>query len=56
MSESVFLKAQFEIINDLFIFAELWHTNVHGVAMKDYTAPFYYGKTNTITLGINAGF
>lgn len=56
ISESIFLKAQFEVINDLFIFAELWHTSVSGISMKDYTAPFYYGKTNTITLGLNAGF
>jgi hypothetical protein len=55
-NRSLFFKAQFEIINDLFVFAEYWNTNIDGLSMTQYTAPFYYNKTNTITVGLNAGF
>ncbi|HXB40167.1 MAG TPA: hypothetical protein VNZ49_06465 [Bacteroidia bacterium] len=55
-NQSAFIKAQYEIINDLFIFAEYWQSNIDGISTNQYTAPFYYGKTNTITLGLNAGF
>lgn len=55
-SQSVFVKAQWEIINDLFIFAEFWNTTIDEISTSTYTAPFYYGKTNTITVGLNAGF
>jgi hypothetical protein len=55
-NRSVFLKAQFEIINDLFVFVEYWSTKIDGLSMAQYTSPFYYNKTNTITVGLNAGF
>jgi hypothetical protein len=49
-------RAQFEIINDLFVFAGLQSSAIDGLHMSSYTAPFYYGNTTTLNFGLNAGF
>jgi len=55
-SDMVNLKVNYEIINDLFIFAEGSYRNVSGIIAPFYTAPFYYGTTQTINVGLHAGF
>jgi hypothetical protein len=63
MSDMISLRANYEIINDLFIFAEGSYRKVSGINVPDYVAPFYYGtgsfnngSTKTINVGLNAGF
>jgi hypothetical protein len=62
-SDMINLRANYEIINDLFIFAEGSYRKVSGINVPDYVAPFYYGtgafnkgSTQTINVGLNAGF
>lgn len=55
-SNSIYLKAQYEIINDAFIFAEANIMKTDGIMQPTYSPAFYYGNTNTITFGLNAGF
>lgn len=53
---SLLAKVQYEIINDVFVFGSVLVSKVDGLLATQYTAPFYQGNTNTITVGINAGF
>jgi len=55
-SQIVSFRAQYEVINDLFIFASYNVSNISGNMMTTYTPQFYYGNTTTINVGINAGF
>jgi len=55
-NSSAVARLQFEIINDLFVFGGVQLSNIGGLEMNKYTAPFYYGNTTTINFGINAGF
>lgn len=55
-SEELSLKLNYEIINDLHFFAEGSYRKVSGIIAPVYAAPFYYGTTQTIHLGIAAGF
>lgn len=56
MKNATSLKVNYEIINDLFIFAEGTYSDVSGLMSEQYTPDFYRGKTKTISLGLNAGF
>ncbi len=56
MKNATSLKVNYEIINDLFIFAEGTYSDVSGIMTTQYTPDFYTGKTKTISLGLNAGF
>jgi hypothetical protein len=55
-SQMLTLKAQYEIINDLFFFVSGTIGSVSGVDKDIYTPAFYQGNTNTINIGLNAGF
>lgn len=62
-SDMVNLRLNYEIINDLFVFAEGSYRNVSGINVPNYVAPFYYGSgayangsTQTINLGLHGGF
>lgn len=56
MNQTVSLRAQYEVINDLFVFASCNVSTISGNAMQQYTPVFYYNNTNTISVGLNAGF
>jgi len=47
-------KAAYQLVNDGYIFATFSAADQKG--MKDWTAPYFQGKTNTISGGINFGF
>jgi len=55
-NQTVSFRAQYEVINDLFIFASYNLSNINGNALQQYTPVFYQGNTRTINIGINAGF
>ena len=56
MNNTTSIKAYYEILNDVFIFAEGSYSNISGIATPIYTPDFYKGKTKTINLGMNIGF
>jgi hypothetical protein len=49
------LKASYQILNDLFVFAEIEKQNVKG-NYERYNAPYYRGNTSTYSFGLNFGF
>lgn len=49
------LKGRYEIINDGYIYVGFEHANVTG-DLEKYTHELWYGKTNTVSFGINFGF
>jgi len=58
-NRTAYVKAQFEIINDVFIFAQFTMSDIKAASptlLSDYTPSFYWGKTNTFTGGLNIGF
>ena len=48
-------SASWQVINDVFLFAEVVHSDITG-EMEKYTPPFYYGKNTTFSIGMNFGF
>jgi hypothetical protein len=56
MNNTTSIKAYYEIINDVFVFAEGSYSDVSGLMTTNYTPEFYKGKTKTISLGMNIGF
>lgn len=55
-SNQVSLKLNYELINDLHLFAEGTYRKVEGIVAPVYAAPFYYGTTKTINVGLAVGF
>ena len=55
-NQTISLRAQYEVINDLFVFTACNLSSISGNALQQYTPAFYYGNTKTINIGINAGF
>ena len=58
-NHTAYFKAQFEIINDVFIFMQASVSDIKAASptiLSLYTPYFYQGKTNTLTGGINIGF
>jgi predicted porin len=49
------VDVNYQIINDVFIFAGYNYQHNTGEIEK-YSAPFFRGKTNTFSFGINYGF
>jgi hypothetical protein len=49
------LKANYQVINDCFLFLELIHSNIIG-DVERYTPEFFRGKTTTFSFGINFGY
>lgn len=49
------VRANYQIMNDLYFFGEFIHRNITGDQDK-YTASFYHGTTNTWSFGMNFGF
>jgi len=49
------LSANWQIINDAYLYLSYMIRNSSGDEKK-YTAPYYYGKTNTVEVGLNYGF
>ena len=47
-------KASYQLINDGYLFATFSSGNQRG--MEEWTAPYYRGRTNTISAGMNIGF
>lgn len=56
VNNSTSLKLNYEIINDLFIFAEGRYSEISGAMTATYTPDFFKGTTKTISVGLNAGF
>lgn len=56
MRNTTAIKANYEIVNDVFIFGEGSYSDVSGIMSGAYTPDFYLGQTKTITLGMNVGF
>lgn len=54
-NKSFGLVANYQIMNDVYVFGEFIQRNITGDQEK-YTAPYYWGKTNTVSFGINYGF
>jgi len=51
----VSVDASWQILNDVFVFAG-YSWQHHRGEIEKYTAPFYRGKTNTFSFGVNMGF
>lgn len=53
--KSVFgLRADFQIINDLYIWASIIHNEISG--NTNWSSPFFYGSRNIVTGGLTFGF
>lgn len=52
--KQLFLKASYEIINNAFVFLEYQSMDVTGD--ETYTPEYFFGKTNTISVGFNNNF
>jgi hypothetical protein len=52
---SLAFVANYQLLNDIFLFGEVTYSKVTG-DMEKYTAPFYQGITKTWSIGINYGF
>lgn len=55
-NKTIFLKVQYEIVNDAFVFGEYSSNNIQGIGVYQYSPAFYYGNPNTINVGMNIGF
>lgn len=55
-NKTAFFKAQYEIINDAFVFAEYSSSAIQGTGVYQYSPSFYFGNPNTINIGMNVGF
>ncbi|MBA7583411.1 hypothetical protein ES708_25354 [subsurface metagenome] len=53
-NKTLVLKARYEAINDGFVFAEFLFRDITGE--ESYTPEFWYGRTSTVSVGINFGF
>ncbi len=54
-NQSIAFNANYQIINDGYVFARFIHSNISGDQDK-YTSPVFHGKQNTISFGMNFGF
>jgi len=54
-NNTIAFRANYQIINDGFIFLNYVYSNISGDLDK-YTAPVFHGKQSTISLGANFGF
>jgi hypothetical protein len=54
-NQIIAFKANYQIINDGYVFARFMHSNISGDQDK-YTSPVFHGKQNTISFGMNFGF
>ncbi len=50
------LSIRYQIINDLFIFAQLEHQNISGSRASYYSLPFELSNDNSMWFGFNFGF
>lgn len=55
-NKSIEVKAQYQIINDCFVYAGLENSDQSGIEVKTYSQPYYRGKRTTINAGLNIGF
>jgi hypothetical protein len=56
MNNTTSLKVYYEVVNDVFIFADGSYSDVSGLMTTTYSPAFYAGKTKTVSLGVNVGF
>ena len=54
-NNTIAFKARYEIINDGYVYVGFEHSNISGDVEK-YTHPLWFGKTRTVSVGINFGF
>lgn len=54
-NKSISFAANYQIINDGYIFFKYLHSNISGDVNK-YTASMFHGKQSTVSLGMNFGF
>ncbi|MFC1732627.1 hypothetical protein ACFL6I_20180 [candidate division KSB1 bacterium] len=54
-NETIAFKANFELIHNGHIFLQLISSNITG-KVEDYTPEFWWGKTFTVSAGLNYGF
>ena len=55
-NSTISLKTYYEIINDVFVFAEGRYSSITGKMLNTYTPGFYKGTTKTVNVGLNIGF
>ena len=55
-SNTMQLSLNYELLNDLFLFANYERREVSGEEQEFYTYEFYQGETNTFSAGFNVGF
>lgn len=55
-STEIKFDVNYQIINDMYVFATFARLNTSGNTLKQYTPEFYQGKTNTFSVGFNVGF
>jgi hypothetical protein len=53
--QGIGLRAQYQVINDLFVFVEIEKSDTEGDEQK-YNPPYYYGDLVTFSFGLNMGF
>jgi hypothetical protein len=53
-NRTIGLKAQYQVIHDLYLSFSFIHSNISG--NPDWTAPYFYGKTSTVSVGATMGF
>jgi hypothetical protein len=54
-NQKVTIKTSYEVVNDLLISLQFLYQNTSG-SSEQFTPELYYGKTNTVILGLNYGF
>lgn len=54
-NKSISFSANYQIINDGYVFLKYLHSDISGDQIK-YTTPAFHGKQNTISFGMNFGF
>jgi hypothetical protein len=49
------ITVTYQVLNDIYFFGEFERSRITG-DMEKYTAPYYHGITNTLSMGVNYGF
>ena len=55
-SSELSLKANYQVLNDCYVFAGASWSDQSGIMMDSYSMPYYKGKQTTINIGANVGF
>ena len=57
-NQNILFNTRYEIVSNTYVFANFNYQNITGeqLAIEKYTPEYYWGKTSTITVGMNVGF